>query len=103
MKVKLDTGAYVDWKWQDKNDKDRMEEFTKTVMVEGWKGIRDEYKVLKDIPEGYLPKFVFIEGFEEALKICGSENPEYELDPHGDEKGEIEIEWCGWLTEVNHE
>lgn len=93
MKVKLDTHAYIEWKWGDENDLERMEEFAKHLMIKGWKGIREEYKVLRDIPEGYLPKYIFIDGFEDALKICGSDNPEYELDPQGDEEGKIEIEW----------
>ena len=91
MKVKLSIGEYVDWKWENKDDIERMEKWSKNVIVDGWKGIREEYKKLSDIPEGYLPRRIFIEGFEEAVKITGSENPEYELDPLGGEN--IDIEW----------
>lgn len=90
MKVKLSIKEYIDWKW-DKEDIERMTQWAKDALVYGWKGIREEYKKLNDIPEGYLPKYIFVEGFEEAVKITGSDYPERELDPMGG--GDIEIEW----------
>lgn len=91
MKVQLSIGNYIDWKWNSKDDEERLRGWATEVMKIGWKGIKEEYKVLSDIPEGYLPKYIFISGFEEAVKICGSEESENELDPTGGL--EIEIEW----------
>lgn len=92
MKVKLSIGEYVSWKWENENDIDRMREFAEKVYIDGnWKGIKEELRCMSDIEEGYLPSHIFVEGFEEALKLCGSENPEYELNPQG--CTEVEIEW----------
>jgi len=82
MKVKLSISRYIGWNL--------------FVSIDEYKNIRKRYRHLSDVPTGkgledMLPKLLFVEGFEEALKICGSDNPEEWLDPR---KGkDIEIEW----------
>lgn len=81
MKVTLSIRQYINWMWILERDID----------------IRKEYRKLSDLPipcsVGFLPKFVFLneEEFAEALKVCGSDNPEEYLNtvPGAD----IDIEW----------
>lgn len=82
MKAKLSINKYIEWNL--------------FISIDEYKNIRKRYRHLSDIPtakglEDVLPKFLFVEGFEEALKICGSDNPEEWLDPR--QGKDIEIEW----------
>lgn len=77
MKVTLSIKGYISWVW----------------IIERNRDIRKEYKKLSDMPDGFLPKFVFVdeEEFNEALKICGSDYPKAELNTINGK--EIDIEW----------
>lgn len=82
MKVKLSIRKYIGWIW----------------FIERNRDIRKEYKKLSDLPlsdlpDGFLPKLVFVDEkeFNDALKVCGSDIPEEGLNiVHGKD---IDIEW----------
>jgi len=91
MKVHLSIKEYVNWTCKRTDDVDQLKWTTK-AFIEGWKGIKEEYKHLSDIPAECLPSFLFVdqEEFRKAVKLCGSDDPELELDPIGGSDIEIE-------------
>lgn len=78
MKVTLSIGKYISWIW----------------IIERNRDIRDEYKKLSDMPDTFLPKFIFVNEneFDEAVKICGSTCSEEGMDNIVNGK-DIDIEW----------
>ena len=78
MKVKLSICKYIGW----------------IYFIERNRDIRKEFKKLSDIPDTFLPKFIFLneDEYNEATKICGSTTTEEGMDNLKNGK-DIEIEW----------
>jgi len=78
MKVTLSIKEYISWIW----------------IIERNRDIRNEYKKLSDMPDKFLPKFIFVNEneFNEAVNICGSTCSEEGMDNIANGK-DINIEW----------
>jgi len=78
MKVTLSIKKYISWIW----------------IIERNRDIRNEYKKLSDMPDKFLPKFIFVNEneFNEAVNICGSTCSEEGMDNIANGK-DIDIEW----------
>lgn len=72
-------------------------DFIGSFIQYGWKGIQNEYRTIADLGKngaghGYLPDYLFIEGFEEARKSCPGEITDC-LFPGSVGAAEIAIVW----------
>ncbi len=89
MKITLSIKKYISWIW----------------IIERNRDIRNEYKKLSDMPDKFLPKFIFVNEneFNDAVKICGSTCSEEGMDNIANGK-DIDIEWLDdfdYQTKIN--
>jgi hypothetical protein len=96
--VRISIKEYTDWRWCSNEDFYDADEFIQSCIVHGWRGIQNEYKTIADLGEnaghGFLPDYIFLEGFEKAREMCPDANEEEaELDPNHVNAKDIAVVW----------
>lgn len=96
--VRISIKEYTDWRWCSDEDFYDADEFIQACIVHGWRGIQNEYKTIAELGEkaghGYLPDYIFLEGFEKAREMCpDAREEESELDPNHVNAKDIAIVW----------
>ncbi len=96
--VRISVKEYTDWRWCSKEDFYDADEFIRACIIHGWRGIQNEYKTIADLGEkashGFLPDYIFLEGFETAREMCpDAHEEEAELDPNHVNAKDIAIVW----------
>lgn len=95
--VKISIKAYLDWRFASASDAEDAFDFIGTFFQYGWLGVQNEYKTLADFNKdgaghGYLPDYIFTEGFGEAQKLCSGDDTT-NLYPDSGEAASIAVVW----------
>lgn len=95
--VKISIKEYLDWRFASTSDAEDAFGFIGTFFQYGWLGVQNEYKTLADFNKdgaghGYLPDYIFTEGFEEAQRLCSGDDTT-NLYPDSNEASSIAIVW----------
>ncbi len=95
--VKISMKKYLDWRFASVSDAEDAFDFIGSFIQYGWKGIQNEYRTIADLGKngaghGYLPDYLFTEGYEEAHELCSGDDTT-NLYPDSSEAAEIAIVW----------
>ncbi len=92
-KVKIDMQKYTEWSKGDTDEKS-YNNFIKLLQNNGTKEIQKLYPTVYDLSSmhAYLPRLIFLEGFDEAYKFIPGEKVD-EIDPFNENAKVVAIEW----------
>jgi hypothetical protein len=93
LKVKIDLQKYIAWSKGD-TDEESYNNFIKLALNNEKQEIQKLYPMVYDLNSmhTYLPRLIFLEGFDEAYKLIPGENMD-EIDPSSEDAKVIAIEW----------
>ncbi len=93
LKIKIDMQKYIEWSKGDTDEKS-YNNFIKLLQNNGTKEIQKLYPTVYDLSSmhAYLPRLIFLEGFDEAYKLIPGENID-EIDPFNENAKVVAIEW----------
>jgi hypothetical protein len=93
LKVKIDLQKYAEWS-KENTDEESYNNFVKLIQNNGTNEIQKLYPTVYDLRlmHPYLPRLIFLEGFDEAYKLIPGENVD-EVDSSSEDAKIIAIEW----------